>query len=239
MSIDFTGVKSLTIPEGIVTKVVRKTDGSILWEQTNKVQIGNLEVGSVIQLNVDGVATNFIIAHQGSLSQDYDNSCTGTWLLMEDSYTSMAWDSSNNDYENSDIHSYLNSTFLNLFDSDVQSAIKEVKIPYTKGVGSYGGTLKTGSDGLSTKIFLLSYAEYGYSTSSSVNFEGKALGGVEYFNEAVENAWLRSPVIGEYSKAWAAFSATTASATVNNVTYSRNVRPAMIMPSEFLVSSNN
>ena len=33
MSIDFTGVKSLSIPEGIVTQITRKTDGIILWEK--------------------------------------------------------------------------------------------------------------------------------------------------------------------------------------------------------------
>lgn len=33
MNIDFTGVKSITIPEGSVKKITRKSDGAVLWEK--------------------------------------------------------------------------------------------------------------------------------------------------------------------------------------------------------------
>ena len=119
----------------------------------------DLEIGSTVKLKVDGTLKEFLIVHQGKPSSIYDDSCDGTWLLMKDIYESRAWDSSttagNNDYENSDIHAYMNGTFFGLFDSNVQEVIKQVKIPYRKGTGS-GGTDTSGSNGLSTKVFLFS-----------------------------------------------------------------------------------
>ena len=41
--------------------------------------------------------------------------------------------------------------FYNLIDSNIRAAIKQVKIPYQNGTGS-GGSLATGSNGLSTKV---------------------------------------------------------------------------------------
>ena len=78
-------------------------------------QLGSKAVGSIVKLKVNGTAKEFIVVHQGKPSSVYDESCNGTWLLMKDCYENRAWHSSNvNKYESSDIHSYLNSTFLNL-----------------------------------------------------------------------------------------------------------------------------
>lgn len=89
---------------------------------------GSLSVGDITQLNVNGVATDFIVVHQGNPDGSlYDNSCGGTWLLTNLVYERRRFNprsDENNDYENSSIHSYLNSTFLALFDSDVQGTIK-------------------------------------------------------------------------------------------------------------------
>lgn len=131
--------------------------------------IGNLAVGSTVKLNVNGTATDFIIVHQGNPDASmYDSSCNGTWLLMKDCYGSVAWNKGdfNNDYQNSNMHAYLNGTFLGLLDSNVQGAIKQVKIPYVNGNG-YDGSVASGADGLSTKIFLLSGYEVGWTKSDS------------------------------------------------------------------------
>lgn len=77
-------------------------------------------------------------------------------------YENRVWQSGNiNKYESSDIHSYLNNTFLKLFDSNIQGAIKQVKLPYRKNGGS-GGTTQQGANGLPCKIFLLSAPEVHY-----------------------------------------------------------------------------
>jgi len=124
---------------------------------------------------------------------------------MKDIYTTMAWDSGNNDYANSDVLTYLNGTFYNLIDSDVAGLIKQVKIPYRKGTGS-GGSTATGSSGLSTKVFLLSGYELGWTTSDSSSFpvDGARLsyftassGGnskrIAYYNSSATIWWTRSP----------------------------------------------
>lgn len=245
MSIDFTGAKSITIPEGAVKKITRKSDGIVLWEKDVKTPLGNLPVGTVVKLNVNGASKNFIVVHQGVPSTSYDNSCDGTWLLMEDIYESRAFDSSDQDYANSDIHSYLNNTFVNLFDSDIKSAIKQVKIPYRAGSGS-STTVTSGSSGLSAKVFLLSYTEVGFSGSSYAPVEGAVL---SYFNGAADSKrvanlngsaagwWLRSPYTDFIYYVW--FVTTSGIASRYDVTYSRGVRPTLVLPSDTTYVDDN
>lgn len=168
--------------------------------------ISTLAVGSSVYLNVGGVRKEFLVVHQGKPSSMYDASCNGTWLLMKDCYENRAWHSSNvNKYESSDIHSYLNSTFLNLFDSNIRDAIKQVKIPYRKNGGS-DGTDQSGANGLPCKVFLLSGYEVGWTTSDNSYFpvDGAKLdyfaassGGnskrIANFNGSSTRWWLRSP----------------------------------------------
>lgn len=132
------------------------------------IPIGTLPVGSVVKIGVNGKEYDFLVVNQGipSNSSRYDSSCDGTWLLMKDIYEKRAWNSSNvNKYESSDIHAYLNSTFLNLFDSKIKNAIKQVKIPYRKNGGT--GIDQSGANGLSVKIFLLSGFELGGSSTDN------------------------------------------------------------------------
>lgn len=207
--------------------------------------LGKQAVGSIVKLNVDGVATNFIVVHQGLPGTMYDSSCDGTWLLMEDIYESRVWDSSDNDYANSDIHSYLNNTFVNLFDSDIKSAIKQVKIPYRAGRGS-STTVTSGSSGLSAKVFLLSYTEVGFSGSSYAPVEGAVLSyfngadnskRIGYLNGSATGWWLRSPYTSRTGGAWGVRSGGSSYGNVS-VTASYGVRPALVLPYELNVNSD-
>ena len=119
-------------------------------------------VGESVFLNVGGVSREFLVVHQGIPSDMYDSSCDGTWLLQKHVFEQRQWHSSDvNDYKNSDIHAYLKNTFFGLFDTNFQSAIKQVKIPYVNGQGDTG-SVESGSNGLSTKVFLLSGYEVGW-----------------------------------------------------------------------------
>lgn len=213
-------------------------------------KLGSMSVGSTVKLKLGGTARDFLVVHQGLPSSMYDSSCNGTWLLLKDIYTTRTWDSSNNDYKNSDIHSYLNGTFLNLFDNDIKNAIKQVKIPYQNGTGS-GGSVASGANGLSCKIFLLSGYELGWTTSDNSYFprDGAKL---SYFSSGTSSSannkrianyngsatlwWLRSPHAGDTSLVWLVDS---------DGNYYRwgcgstcGVRPALVLDSSLSVSDD-
>lgn len=215
------------------------------------VTLSSKAIGSTIKLKVNGSAKDFIVVHQGKPSSVYDDSCNGTWLLMKDIYENRQWHSSNtNDYANSTIHSYLNSTFLNLFESNIKNAIKQVKLPYRKGSGT-STTVTSGSNGLSAKIFLLSATETSFNFSSYMpSGEGAGLAyfkgcadnssdskRVAYLNGSAASWWLRSPrcdggsgrALGVDSNGdWSSYYCSG----------SGGIRPALILPSTLLVSDD-
>lgn len=213
------------------------------------VTLSSKAIGSTIKLKVNGSAKDFIVVHQGKPSSVYDDSCNGTWLLMKDIYENRAWHSSNtNDYANSTIHSYLNSTFLNLFESNIKNAIKQVKIPYRKGSGT-STTVTSGSNGLSAKIFLLSATETSFSFSYMPSGEGAELA---YFKGCADNSsdskrvaklngsaalwWLRSPDC--YGFTYALSVNSNGGWSNYYCSGSNGIRPALILPSTLLVSDD-
>jgi hypothetical protein len=213
------------------------------------VTLSSKAIGSTIKLKVNGSAKDFIVVHQGKPSSVYDDSCNGTWLLMKDIYENRQWHSSNtNDYANSTIHSYLNSTFLNLFESNIKNAIKQVKLPYRKGSGT-STTVTSGSNGLSAKIFLLSATETSFSFSSMPSGEGAELAyfkgcadnssdskRVAYLNGSATRWWLRSPYCSNFGSAL--YVGSHGDWLNNYCSYSCGIRPALILPSTLLVSDD-
>lgn len=214
------------------------------------VTLSSKAIGSTIKLKVNGSAKDFIVVHQGKPSSVYDDSCNGTWLLMKDIYENRQWHSSNtNDYANSTIHSYLNSTFLNLFESNIKNAIKQVKLPYRKGSGT-STTVTSGSNGLSAKIFLLSATETSFNFSSYMpSGEGAELAyfkgcadnssdskRVAYLNGSATNWWLRSPgCVGFRSALYVNSDGDWGGDFCSS---SCGIRPALILPSTLLVSDD-
>lgn len=214
------------------------------------VTLSSKAIGSTIKLKVNGSAKDFIVVHQGKPSSVYDDSCNGTWLLMKDIYENRQWHSSNtNDYANSTIHSYLNSTFLNLFESNIKKAIKQVKLPYRKGSGT-STTVTSGSNGLSAKIFLLSATETSFNFSSYMpSGEGAELAyfkgcadnsadskRVAYLNGSATVWWLRSPYCGVFNLALCVNS--NGGWYGSGCSDSCGIRPALILPSTLLVSDD-
>lgn len=213
------------------------------------VTLSSKAIGSTIKLKVNGSAKDFIVVHQGKPSSVYDDSCSGTWLLMKDIYENRQWHSSDtNDYANSTIHSYLNSTFLAMLDSNIQKAIKQVKLPYRKGSGT-STTVTSGSNGLPAKIFLLSATEMSFNFSYMPSGEGAELAyfkgcadnssdskRVAYLNGSAAYWWLRSPYCGGFS--YALFVNSNGGWNGNLCSYSCGIRPALILPSTLLVSDD-
>jgi hypothetical protein len=214
------------------------------------VRLGAKAVGSTVKIKVNGTVEDFIIIHQGKPSSVYDDSCNGTWLLMKDIYEKRQWNSSNtNDYANSTIHSYLNSTFLNLLEPNIKRAIKQVKLPYRKGSGS-SETVTSGSNGLSAKIFLLSAAETSFSHAYMPSGEGTELAyfkgcaddssdskRVAYFGRFADFWWLRSPSCSGYSN-YALYVGSDGGLDDYLSPSSYGIRPAFVLPSTLLVSDD-
>lgn len=200
------------------------------------VKLSTKAVGSIVKIKVNGAAKDFIIVHQGLPSSAYDASCNGVWVVMKDIYTTSTF-GNNNSYKDSSIHSYLNSTFYNLIDSQIRAVIKQVKIPYTNS------GVQSGANGLSTKVFLLSGTEVGFSGVSYMNTEGAKL---SYFDSASKRVayngssaaewWLRSPHTGVGGHVWYVRSGGSDDYWLCNRTY--GVRPAFVLPSSLVVSDD-
>ena len=212
------------------------------------VKLGTKAVGSVVKIKVNGASKDFIVVQQGNPNTGtYDASCDGTWLLMKDIYTTSTF-GNNNSYKDSSIHTYLNGTFYNLIDSNIRAAIKQVKIPYQNGTGS-GGSLATGSNGLSTKVFLLSGYEVGWTTSDNGYFPKDGVRLAYFGNSSSGNSkriayngssaaiwWLRSPRTSNNSGVW--YVNTGGSYSYYWYSSSCGVRPAFVLPSSLVVSDD-
>ena len=143
--------------------------------------LGNIAVGTLIKTTLNGAPWEFRVVNQGLPSDMYDESCDGTWVLINNIYITGNWNIS---------VSYLNGAFLELFDSGIRNLIKEVKIPY---LSQTGGSIAN----LTCKAFLLSPNELGLSQSydSYIPNDGAKLA---YFDSG-ESTTANSKRVAQYN----------------------------------------
>lgn len=207
--------------------------------------ISSLAVGSSVYLNVGGTRTEFLVVHQGNPHAGrYDASCDGTWILAKDCPVLRQINASGtNSYASGAVDSYLEGDFYNSFDDVAKSAIKQVKIPYVDSNKS----VKTGSNGLSRRVFLLSGPELGMNHTNMLSEEGYRLSyfpsstvaadkRVSNWNGAPVFYWTRSPDTGSTTNMWAVSEA--GALTEAGVTNWKGVRPALILSSDTLIDGN-
>lgn len=207
--------------------------------------ISDLAIGSTVKISVDGTLRNFLIVHQGLPGAMYDDSCNGAWLLMKECIGSGKWSpSGSNSYNYSTAHNYLNSEFLNLFESSIKDVIKQVKIPYRMN-GGYGSD-QSGANGLSCKSFLLSAREVGVTLSYSSR-EGNKLDYFDWNNgeDSKRIAYLDNHVFGWWLRSsdndngqGVMCIETDGSSFSMYADYDNAFRPALILPSDTLVSDD-
>lgn len=217
--------------------------GTVMEIPFGGLTLGKLPAGSSVYANVSGTQKEFIVVHQGLPSSLYDDSCNGTWLWQAVKQRDYYFNSGSTiaDYGNSKICTYLNDTYLPLLDANVQSAIKTVKIPYISGDGKTG-TVKSGSNGLSTKVFLLSVYELGFTTADATAVPAKEGECLDYFasNTPSRSAqfWTRSPskLVASY-----ALSITTANKVTPGAVGSAYLatHPAFILPANTAIDESN
>ena len=198
----------------------------------------SLEVGTVVKLMEDGVATDFIVVNQGNPDESlYDTSCSGVWLLRKSLKSGSGWATSNNNtYAISAVNTLLNGDYFNSLGTIEQSTIKQVKIPYVNGTGS-SGSVASGANGLSVKVFLLGGYEVGWTTGDNNRFpkdgakldyfESSAAGNAKRAAEA--NQWTRSPYTGNATQTW--YITVAGVNEYNSSSLAYDIRPALIIPS--------
>lgn len=211
--------------------------------------LNDKNVGDIVKIKENGDYVNYIIVQKGKPSDLYDDSCDGVWLLREYVHSNQIW-GDNNDYENSNIHNWLNNDFFNTINAEIRNKIKKVKITYKKGTGDSSDGVYSKDNGLICNVFLLSGNEVGMPSSissDSYNF-GNTLSYFIYGNDY--NAKLRRTTVidnGSYSN-WLLNTVfrTSSSGTVVVVndgsfaggicTGTYGVRPTFIMPFDTPIS---
>lgn len=195
--------------------------------------LGNKSLGSIIKLKENGVLVDFYVA-----KHDYENGLNGsgrTLVVRKDCYDTRQWHSSNvNAYASSAIDTWLNGTYKNLLDADIQSVIGTTKFYYTPGNGNT--TVTT----LSRAIFLLSGTELGQS-HTYMKTEGTALSIastllIAYLNGSAVAQWTRSPYTDYIGSAWHLNS--DGYLNYNHCTNTYGSRPAFTLPSTLSVSDD-
>ena len=226
--------------------MVDGTVGEIGFSTGIPISEAGLAVGDSVFAKVNGVRTEFLIVQTKKPSSMYDSSCDGYWLLAKDVYERRAWNSSNrNSYKDSTIHTYLNGAFLDLFDTGIKSQIKTVKIPYVNGTGQ-SGSVASGSNGLETKIFLLSAYEVGITTVEVFTVPADGYDKLSYFTNNTRrvayfngkaNVWaLRTPTSG--ANLYCIGVTTGGTGTYQSCSGTNGIRPAFIIDGSVCVDEN-
>lgn len=191
------GGRALIGGTGYSIKKGRTLIGGTGYDISFGTPVGELDVGTSVYMNADGTRREFIVVHQGNPdSSKYDASCNGTWVWQKYVYETHEWEAVSKkgfDYTHSGINDWLNTDYLNKFDSGIAALIKPVKIPYQ--IASLSGVTynyPTGSNGLETKAFLPSLKEMGiiaiqHMTTPQIGAR------LDYFNEYTQYPYGGDP----------------------------------------------
>ena len=205
------------------------------------VRLDTKNVGDIIKIKENSTAVDFIVVHKGSPSTAYYGMDGGVIVLRKDIHSNGVYDSSNNDYANSDVHSWCNGTYLNTIQEDVRNQIMTVRIPYRRGTS--GSSVSPGANGLQCKVFLLSTKEVDSTESYSPN-EGAVFsyfkgGGnskrIANLNGSPNYWWLRSPHTDYSDRAYLVFPSGVVYHYYDVVYDSFGRRPAFVLPGTLYV----
>ena len=207
--------------------------------------LNELNVGDSVFINENGAAAEFLIAHKGRPSDDYDENCDGVWLMRKGVVSSgVKWDGRStyeipsNEYKSSRIKRWLENEYFSRLDENVSKNIMSVNIPYTSN-----GILYTKENGLSCKIFLLSLVETkGEQSNSAGRLYYKREGsGLDLFSAAdssrgADDWHTRTPNTYGSEDIYYIRNGRVNSGTANS--YAR-VRPAFILPANSEIGDDN
>ena len=133
--------------------------------------LGDLAVGDVVYAYMQGLYRPWRVWRHDAPSGDYAGYPAGTvFLLSAMSLETRVWDpvSAMVDYENSEVHQFLNNEFFELFPKWLQDQMVQGRVPYRQG--NTGTAVSAGAAGLLTKVFLPSATELGLPAASLTGF---------------------------------------------------------------------
>ena len=186
--------------------------------------------GDIVYINENGSPVEFYVA-----KHDYESELNGdgrTLLVRKSNFgEKCAWNSSGvTTYADSDIDTWLNSTYKELLDNYIKNVIGTTKFYYTIGNNDWTVT------SLERSIFLLSVTEFG-GYNSYAKTEGSKLPISSVLYKTFEAQWTRSPYAnfaGASNKY--VFLIYDSSTQYTACTSQRYVRPAFTLPEDTLVT---
>lgn len=195
--------------------------------------LGSYPEGTLAKINEDGSPVEFYIA-----KHDYESELNGvgrTLLVRKDCYDTRIFNKSVNEYADGDLDAWLNGTYVQLLDADIQAAISTTKFYYSTRSNDY--TVTT----LQRAVFQLSLTELG-KTASYANTEGTVLPIASTLQIAnldgdTVTQWTRTPRTTNYLYAcYLSNKGVTSNSDCR--TTSRGSRPAFTLPSNTLVGDD-
>lgn len=193
----------------------------------------NKNIGSIIKIKINGTVTDFILTNLGAPNSSYKNA-NGAWLTQKNIYNNQVFNSSDNQaYANSQIKTWLENTYLNYIESELQPYILTPTLPIAAGT-SIGATTTT------SKVFLLSITETGATTisndGSKLSYFSDNNSRIAYYNGSAFYWWTRSPRSSYSSYVYRVD--TNGDWNYNYASDSYGVRPTFIVDSSLQVDDN-
>lgn len=182
----------------LTNDILVDSNGTVLPKTLNE-HLRDYSVGKTVKIDVDGRELAWRIVHKGNPNKDiYDDSCNGTWLILDTLYKEDFMNKIN--YPNSVVDNYLDTTFYNLIgtNSNVKDYIKTAKIPYIQveeSTGSYVYSLHKKSHGIPRKVFAPSIVELGADTNHIEYQDGDRL---DYYDSESKRIKTLDGVSSEY-----------------------------------------
>ena len=201
--------------------------------------LSGFTTGSIVKLNESGVPAEFYVA-QHNYYRAY-NGAGKTLLVRKDCLADRVWladlrdveeDNWNNYYGDSDISTWLAGPYAYSLDASIRSAANS----RVECIKNGDRTVTIGA-----KVFLLSMTELGESPSSYDFTEGEILPIASLLKTAKRNGssctqWTRSP--SSRSTEAVFYMTSSGSATWDDCTTSKGVRPVLALPDSTLVSDS-
>lgn len=232
--------RTLISGTGYSIKKSRTLIGGTGYDISFGTPVGELDVGTSVYMNVDGVSTEFLVVHQGNPdSSKYDASCDGTWILAKCVYALLAWANSNSTsylpYNTSLVDTYAQNVFLNKLDDGIQGIIKQANLPVNPT--NYSGSLT-----IARKIFVPRLAEVIDSDIYTENYSAildyfknkNSSNCIAYYQGNPKAYWLRDDAYDAtiYSERRGYTISISGTLNYEKITNSLGFRPMLVLSSE-------